>query len=78
MVAAINNRKTLADLLLTAAESYPDKGVSFVQSDGSTKFCSYSELLSSSKSIASALKMKGFGHGDKAMIVMTSPFQLCL
>jgi acyl-CoA synthetase (AMP-forming)/AMP-acid ligase II len=71
MKAGIYNRKTLSDLLITAAETSPVKGVGFVQPDGSTQFISYSELLSIAKTMASGLKMKGLKPGDKAMIVMS-------
>lgn len=70
MKAAIYNRKTLADLLITAAETCPDKGVSFVQTEGPTHFIPYAGLLSKAGEIASGLHSKGIRKGDKLMIVM--------
>jgi acyl-CoA synthetase (AMP-forming)/AMP-acid ligase II len=71
LIATIGDRQTLADLLQTAAEAYPDKGLSFVQPVGQTRFTSYSDLLSQAKMIASGMAAKGMKPGDKAMIVMT-------
>lgn len=52
MKAAIYNRKTLADLLVSAAKANPDKGVFFVRSEGSARFISFSGLLSLAVAIA--------------------------
>jgi len=71
MKAAIYDRRTLADLLLTAAETFPGKGVGFVQTDGSTRFITYAELLTGAKSAAARLQARGLFAGDKVMIVMT-------
>lgn len=71
MKAGIYHRKTLNDLLLTVAEAFPQKGVGFVQSDGSIKFLTYPALLSTAKSMIKALKSKGLVPGDKVIIVMS-------
>ncbi len=71
MKAAIYDRKTLVDMLLTAVETNPHKGIGFVQSDGSTRFVTYSELLQSAMKLSAAIKARGLTAGDKAMIVMT-------
>lgn len=71
MKAGIYNRKTLNDLLLTAAEAFPQKGVGFVQSDGSVKFTTYPELLSQAKSMIQGMKSMGLVPGDKVIIVMS-------
>jgi len=70
MKAAIYNRKTLSDLLVTAAKANPDKGVFFVCSEGSARFISFSGLLSLAGAIASELRSKGIEKGEKVMIVM--------
>ncbi|MCU0370397.1 MAG: AMP-binding protein [Bacteroidales bacterium] len=71
MKAAIYNRKTLPDLLNSAAENYPGKGIGFVQSDGSIKTVRYPELLSQALSFAANMQESGMKPGDKAMIVMS-------
>jgi acyl-CoA synthetase (AMP-forming)/AMP-acid ligase II len=71
MKAAIYDRKTLAELLLTAAKDFPDRGTGFVQPDGSIIFMKYPELLSRARSMASALRAGGMSPGDKVMIIMT-------
>ncbi len=71
MKAAIYNRRTLPDLLITAAESYPDKGVGFVQPDGSIKIVRYPDLMARALSIAAGMQGSGLKQGDKAMIVAT-------
>jgi acyl-CoA synthetase (AMP-forming)/AMP-acid ligase II len=71
MKAGIYNRKTLNDLLLTAVEAFPQKGIGFIQSDGSTKFMTYSELLSRAKSLMPDLQSRGMVPGDKVMIILT-------
>jgi acyl-CoA synthetase (AMP-forming)/AMP-acid ligase II len=71
MKAAIYNRKTLPDLLITAAKNYPLKGVGFVQADGSVKITTYPALLSQARSMAAGLNSMGLVPGDKVMIIMT-------
>lgn len=71
MKAAIYNRKTLPDLLVTAAETNPQNGIGFVQSDGSIKFVTHPELLAEALSLAAGLKVRGLSAGDKVMIVMS-------
>jgi len=71
MKAAIYNRKTLPDLLYSAAEKYPEKGVGFVQPDGSVRTIRYPELLSRAESLASGMQGSRMKPGDRVMIVMT-------
>ena len=71
MKAAIYDRKTLADLLLTAAEASTDRGTGFVNPDGSIKFLTYRELLARAKPFTAGLAAKGLAPGDKVMLVMT-------
>lgn len=71
MKAAIYDRKTLADLLLTAAESFPDKGTGFVQPDGGVNFIPYRELLARAKTITAGIHSKGLVPGNKVMILIT-------
>jgi acyl-CoA synthetase (AMP-forming)/AMP-acid ligase II len=71
MKAAIYGRKTLADLLLTAAENSPYKGIGFAQSDSSIKFVNYRDLLSQAKAMVPGLRARGLAQGDKVLIVMT-------
>jgi acyl-CoA synthetase (AMP-forming)/AMP-acid ligase II len=71
MKAAIYDRKTLADLLLTAADDFPEKGMGFVQPDGRVNFISYRELLTCAKDITSGLHASGLEPGSMVMIVMT-------
>jgi acyl-CoA synthetase (AMP-forming)/AMP-acid ligase II len=78
MKAGIYNRKTLNDLLLTAAEAFPDKGIGFAQADGSIKFTTYQELLFQAKSLMASLQAKGMVPGDKVMIVMTKNEEIIL
>lgn len=71
MKAAIYGRKTLADLLLTAVEAFPHKGIGFVQPDGSLKFTTYPELLSQAKCMIHGMQLRGMVPGDKVIIVMS-------
>lgn len=71
MKAGIYKRKTLSDLLITAAEVFPQKGIGFVQSDGTIKFTTYPELLSLAKAKIPGLQARGMTPGDKVMIVMS-------
>lgn len=71
MKAAIYGRKTLADLLLTAAENSPHKGIGFAQPDSSIKFMTYRDLLSQAESMIPGIQAMGPVPGDKVMIVMT-------
>jgi acyl-CoA synthetase (AMP-forming)/AMP-acid ligase II len=71
MKAGIYNRKTLVDLLLTVSETYPDKGIGFVQSDGSIKFTTYPELYSQAMAMIPGMLARGMAPGDKVMIVMS-------
>jgi acyl-CoA synthetase (AMP-forming)/AMP-acid ligase II len=69
--AAIYGRKTLNDLLVTAAESDPQHGVGFVHHDGRVQFITYPELLEQAAALAGGLQARGMQPGDKVMIVMT-------
>lgn len=71
MKAGIYNRRTVPDLLLSVVESFPDKGIGFVQSDGNMKFLTYKELLSEAKEILHGLQSTGLIPKDKVIIVMT-------
>lgn len=69
--AAIYGRKTLNDLLVTAAKSDPGHGVGFVHPDGSLQFITYPELLEQAAALAGSLQDRSMKPGDKVMIVMT-------
>ena len=71
MKAGIYNRKTLNDLLITAAEAFPKKGIGFVQSDGSIRFITYPELLSQAKAMIHGMRLRGMIPGNKVMIIMS-------
>ncbi len=71
MKAGIYNRRTVPDLLLSVVESFPDKGIGFVQSEGNMKFLTYKELLSEAKEILGGLQSRGLTQKDKVMIVMS-------
>jgi acyl-CoA synthetase (AMP-forming)/AMP-acid ligase II len=71
MKAGVYNRRTLTDLLLTVVKAFPDKGIGFVQPDGSVKFMTYPELLSRAKAMIPGMIARGLAPGDKMMIVMT-------
>jgi len=71
MKAAIYDRKTLTDLLLTVTRTSPDKGIGFVHPDGNINFITYSELLSRARSMIAGMHALGMAPGDKVMIVMT-------
>ncbi|MBH8578114.1 AMP-binding protein [Nostocaceae cyanobacterium CENA369] len=58
--------KTLVNLLEKAAKN-TNKGIIFVQTDGSEKFQSYSELFQNAQRIASGLKKLGFKPQDKVI-----------
>ena len=70
--AAIYGRKTLNDLLMTAAESDPQHGVGFVHPDGHIRFITYPELLEQAAALAGSLQARSMKPGDKVMIVMTN------
>jgi len=69
MKAAIYDRKNLTDLLLTSVENFPAKGVGYVQSDGSVKFITYSEILTKAGSMSAMLHDSGMEPGNKVMII---------
>jgi acyl-CoA synthetase (AMP-forming)/AMP-acid ligase II len=71
MKAAIYNRKTLPDLLNSAAELSPEKGVGFVQPDGSIKFLTYVRLKNDALKYAASLQAKGLQKGSKVMIALS-------
>lgn len=71
MIANIRNRKTLADLLRTAADESPENGVGFIRADGGTHFLSYPELLGDAENIAAAIGAKGIKTGDAVMIIIS-------
>lgn len=71
MKAGIYSRKTLPDLLITAAQDFPYKGIGYVLTDGSIKFTTYPELLSQAKEMIPGIKVLNLSPGDKVMIVMT-------
>lgn len=71
MISTIGDRKTLADLLVSAAATYPERGAGFVQPDASIRFISYYSLLEEAKKTASGLKALGLAQGDKVMIIMS-------
>jgi acyl-CoA synthetase (AMP-forming)/AMP-acid ligase II len=71
MKAAVYGRKTLPELLLTVAEGFPEKGVGFVQSDGSISFVTYPELLARARTLAAGLQGAGLKPGDEVMVIMT-------
>lgn len=71
MKAAIYDRKTMTDLLLSVADAFPHKGIGFVHPDGNINFITYSELLSRAKAMVAGLQAMGLAPGDKVMIVMT-------
>lgn len=70
MVAGIHDRKSLTDLLLDAATVYPDKGIGFIQADGTQRFLSYRMILKNATAQANGLKEKKLGQGDKVMLVI--------
>ena len=69
MKAAIYERKNLTDLLLTSVENFPGKGVGYIQSDGSVKFVTYSEILTRAGAMSAMLHASGLTPGDKVMII---------
>lgn len=71
MIASIRNRKTLADLLHSAAEESPQRGIGFVRSDESIRFLDYQLLQKEAQKIAGSLQSRGLKKGSKAMIIMT-------
>jgi len=70
MKAGIYSRKTLGDLLITAAEQSPAHGIGFVSSDGTWDFLTFPQLLSRARSYAGGLRSKGLIPGSKVMIIM--------
>jgi acyl-CoA synthetase (AMP-forming)/AMP-acid ligase II len=71
MKAAIYDRKTIADLLITAAETSPERGVGYARPDGSVKFTTYRNLYADARSIAAGLQATCLRQGDKVMIIMS-------
>jgi non-ribosomal peptide synthetase component E (peptide arylation enzyme) len=69
--AAIYGRKTIPDLLITAAEKNPGKGLGFARPDGNIHFLSYSEMLRRAKSISSGMHALGMNPGEKVMIIIS-------
>jgi acyl-CoA synthetase (AMP-forming)/AMP-acid ligase II len=70
MKAGIYNRKTLGDLLITAAEQSPAHGIGFVRADGTWDFLTFPQLLSRVQSYAGGMRLNGLIPGSKVMIIM--------
>lgn len=71
MIASIRNRKTLADLLISAAGESPENGVGFIRADGSIQFLTYPGLLAEAETIASGIRSEGIKEGESVMIIIT-------
>jgi acyl-CoA synthetase (AMP-forming)/AMP-acid ligase II len=71
MKAGIYGRKTVSDLLISLVDTFPDKGIGYVQSDGSIKFVTYKALAGQALAMIPGIRRKGLLPGDKVMIVMT-------
>ena len=62
------NLKTLPETLFNAARAFPDHGVYYVQSDGTSRFQAYPELLSEASDLLSRMQASGFNAGDKVIL----------
>jgi len=59
--------KHLANILLRAAQQTPDKGILYLQADGSEQTQSYHELLEEAKRILAGLRKQGLEPQDKVI-----------
>lgn len=64
--------KTLTDALLQTASKYPDKGIIYIQADGSQITQTYQTLLEEAKCILTGLDQMGFKAGDRAILQIQS------
>ncbi|MGK7873175.1 MAG: SDR family NAD(P)-dependent oxidoreductase [Xenococcaceae cyanobacterium] len=60
--------KTLTDALIQTVRRYQDKGIIYIQPDGSEIFQTYGELLSEAKCILTGLSQMGLKPNDKAIL----------
>ena len=64
--------KTLTDALLQTASKYPNKGIIYIQADGSQTIQTYEALLEEAKCILTGLDQMGFKAGDRAILQIQS------
>lgn len=63
-----NSVKTLSDMLLYVVRHYPDKGIGYVNADGTILFKTYSDLLSKAGKLLQGLMSLGCSAGDKIIL----------
>ncbi len=64
--------KTLTEALIRTATQYRDKGIVYIQIDGSEVFQTYSSLLEEAKCILNGLSQMGVRAGDRAILQFQS------
>ncbi len=59
---------TLSDALIQTSQKYPDKGIIFINSDGTEQFQSYPKLLNEARRVANGLQHSGLQSGDAVIL----------
>jgi amino acid adenylation domain-containing protein len=72
LLVAEDAPKTLTEALIRTATRYPDKGIIYIQSDGSEIRQSFSTLLAEAKTILAGLYQSGLQPGDRAILQLES------
>lgn len=65
--------ETLTEALLRTAATYPNKGMCYIEADGTAIKLSYAELLEQARCILTGLRQAGLSPGDK-VILQTQTF----
>jgi amino acid adenylation domain-containing protein len=68
LVIEENAPKTLTDALIQTATHFPDKGIFYIQPDGSSIFQSYATLLETAKCLLNGLSQMGLKPNDKVIL----------
>ena len=68
--------KTLAEILQKAAENYSNKGIIYIQSNGSEVFQSYQQLWEDAQQIQAGLQKQGLQAQDKVILQLSENYDI--
>lgn len=73
---SVNPPKTLVEILKKAAENYSDKGILYIQSNGSQIFQSYQQLWEEAQRIQAGLQKLGLQAQDKVILQLSENYDI--
>ncbi|MFM6188681.1 AMP-binding protein, partial [Planktothrix sp.] len=73
---SVNPPKTLGEILKKAAENYSDKGILYIQSNGSQIFKSYQQLWEEAETIQAGLQKLGLQAQDKVILQLSENYDI--